>query len=94
MQTSAKSIIQFFARLHFFNAGFCTFLQSLRSEQGMSLVYLLVMLIVISNPFYSNALDDILLLFHVRRIRFCIPSVFRRIRVCPLYSNAGFVAVR
>ena len=39
---------------------FFTFLQSLRSEQGMSLVYLLVMLIVISNPFYSNALDDIL----------------------------------
>jgi len=34
-----------------FNADFCTFLQSLRSEQGMSLVYLLVMLIVISNLF-------------------------------------------
>ena len=27
---------------------------SKESEQGMSLVYLLVMLIVISNPFYSN----------------------------------------
>ena len=26
MQTSAKSIFQFFARLHFFNADFCTFL--------------------------------------------------------------------
>ena len=31
---------------------------SKESEQGMSLVYLLVMLIVISNLFYSNALDD------------------------------------
>ena len=37
-----------------FNADFCTFLQSLWSEQGMSLVCPLVMLIVISNPFYSN----------------------------------------
>ena len=32
-----------------FNADFCTFLQSLRSEQEMNLVYSLVMLIVISN---------------------------------------------
>ena len=37
-----------------FNADFCTFLQSLWSEQGMSLVCPLVMLIVISNTFYSN----------------------------------------
>ena len=33
------------------NAGFCTFLQSLRSEQRMNLLCPLVMLIVISNLF-------------------------------------------
>ena len=53
-----------------FNADFCTFLQSLRSEQRMNLLRSLVMLIVIYNPFYSNALGDLLLL-HIRRIRFC-----------------------
>ena len=37
-----------------FNADFCTFLQSLWSEQGMNLLCPLVMLIVISNLLYSN----------------------------------------
>ena len=58
-----------------FNADFCTFLQSLRSEQEMNLVYSLVMLIVISNLFYCIEFDDLLLL-HIRRIRFCPSAIF------------------
>ena len=44
-----KDVFPVLCTFTLFNADFCTFLQSLRSEQGMSLVYLLVMLIVISN---------------------------------------------
>jgi len=58
MQTSAKSIFQFFARLHFLTQIFCTFLQSLRSEQGMNLLCSLVMLIVISIAFLRTVFDD------------------------------------
>ena len=39
-----------------FNASFCTFLQSLWSEQGMNLLCSLVMLIVISNLFWETHL--------------------------------------
>lgn len=41
-----------------FNADFCTFLQSLRSEQGMNLLCSLVMLIVISIAFLRTVFDD------------------------------------